>query len=191
MNATAARPERNDTANPIATMSISAVSPESLRASRSVFAPAPRMIGVASRKAKRVESPRSSPRNSPAEIVMPEREMPGRSAIAWAAPMSTASISPTRSMRRRRALMRSARTKMAEPMRRPITIYTALRDVDEQSDPRAREIEEHRERGPEMERDVEAEAELLRIELQRLRHEDEVRGRAHRQEFGQPLHQAE
>src|SRR5579859_237711 len=74
MNATAASPDRNDTAKPIATTSSSAVRPDSLRASSRVFAPAPRMIGVARRNEKRVASPRSRPRNRPAEIVMRARD---------------------------------------------------------------------------------------------------------------------
>src|SRR6266545_2735147 len=54
MNATAARPETNDTPNPIATMSRWVVSSAALRASSRVFNAAPTMIGVDSRNAKRV-----------------------------------------------------------------------------------------------------------------------------------------
>src|SRR6266849_6184994 len=52
---------------------------------------APMITGVASRNAKRVASSRRSPRASPAEIVIPEREIPGISAIACAMPMTSAS----------------------------------------------------------------------------------------------------
>src|SRR5204863_6844532 len=52
-------------------------------------------------------------------------------------------------------------------------------------------VEEYRERRSHVQGDVEGQPQLLRIELERVGDEDEVRGRAHRQEFGQPLHQAE
>ncbi len=42
-----------------------------------------------------------------------------------------------------------------------------------------------------MERDVEAQPETIRVETQRLTDEREVRGRAHRQELREPLHDPE
>jgi len=47
-NATAARPDRNETTNPAITMSGCAKSASAFRASSSVFRPAPRITGVAS-----------------------------------------------------------------------------------------------------------------------------------------------
>ena len=45
---------------------------------------------------RRVAVTRSKRRKSPAEIVAPEREMPGRTgARAWKAPMMSASLTPT------------------------------------------------------------------------------------------------
>ena len=54
------------------------------------------MIGVASRKAKRAASSLESPTSRPPAIVAPEREKPGMSAIAWAAPTPSASRQDTR-----------------------------------------------------------------------------------------------
>src|SRR5438045_689834 len=110
MNATAARPERNETAKPIATMSSSAVRPESLRASSSALRPAP---------------------------------------------------------------------------------PPAADHVVQQADPRGREIQEDRQCRSQMERDIEGESELLRVELEGVGDQDEVRRRADRQELRQSLHQAE
>ena len=54
------------------------------------------MIGVASRNAKRAASSLESPTSRPPPIVAPEREKPGISAIACAAPMPSAPRQLTR-----------------------------------------------------------------------------------------------
>ncbi len=58
-------------------------------------------------------------------------------------------------------------------------------------DPGASEVEQHRERRPEVQRDIEAEAEPGRVQSECVADEHEVRGRAHWQEFGEPLNDAE
>ena len=63
--------------------------------SRPFQMPAPAMIGTAIRNEKRAAASRVRPRYRPAEIVMPEREMPGKRASACAAPMTTASRTPS------------------------------------------------------------------------------------------------
>ena len=52
---------------------------------------APRMAGMDSRKEKRTANFRSKPRKQPAVMVVPEREMPGQVATAWATPTSRTS----------------------------------------------------------------------------------------------------
>src|SRR6266542_2218968 len=59
--------------------------------SGSLYRPAARMIGVASRNAKRAASSWSRPRASPATMVTPERLMPAKKARIWVAPISSAS----------------------------------------------------------------------------------------------------
>ena len=59
--------------------------------SGSLTSMAPNSAGMASRKAKRAESSRSTPRARPAPIVEPDREMPGSIDIACATPMTRAS----------------------------------------------------------------------------------------------------
>ena len=59
--------------------------------SGSLKIPAARMIGVASRKAKRAESLWSRPRPRPAPIVIPSRLIPATSAADWAVPITNAS----------------------------------------------------------------------------------------------------
>ena len=46
------------------------------------------VIGVAMRNEKRAADSRSSPANSPAEIEIPDRLIPGTSASAWAPPIA-------------------------------------------------------------------------------------------------------
>ena len=53
--------------------------------------PAASSAGIDMKKLSRVAVTRSSPRNSPTEIVAPEREMPGIRATAWARPIRIAS----------------------------------------------------------------------------------------------------
>ena len=48
------------------------------------------MIGVAMRNEKRAADSRSSPANSPAEIEIPDRLIPGTRASAWATPIANA-----------------------------------------------------------------------------------------------------
>ena len=57
------------------------------RCSRDFQRPAPAMIGMPIRNAKRAAASRFRPRNRPAAMVMPERLMPGNRASAWATPM--------------------------------------------------------------------------------------------------------
>ena len=54
---------------------------------------APAVTGIAIRKLMRAAASRSNRRKRPAVIVMPEREVPGLRASAWAAPITTASRS--------------------------------------------------------------------------------------------------
>ena len=63
--------------------------------------------------------------------------------------------------------------------------------VTRELQPGAREVEQHRERRSEVQRDVEAEAEPRGIEPQSVADEHEMRGRAHREELGEPLHDPE
>jgi len=63
----------------------------------------------------------------------------------------------------------------------------AADEVREQTEPGGEEVDEHRERRSQMQRDVERETVALRIEMEHVGHQDEVSGRAHRQELGQPL----
>ena len=67
----------------------------SLRPSKT---PAPAMIGVAIRKLKRAAASRVRPANSPAEIVIPARLIPGTRAIDWARPMTAARRNVIRSI---------------------------------------------------------------------------------------------
>jgi hypothetical protein len=48
------------------------------------------IMGIDSKKAKRVASFRPKPANIPAVIVAPDLEIPGKIAIAWAAPIQRA-----------------------------------------------------------------------------------------------------
>ena len=68
------------------------MSPES--ASLSWKRPAASSAGIDMKKLSRVAVTRSRPRNSPTEIVAPERETPGISATAWARPIRIASRRP-------------------------------------------------------------------------------------------------
>ena len=63
----------------------------------------------------------------------------------------------------------------------------AAEHIGHQADPCAGEVEEHGEGGAEVQGDVEAEPETFRIELEHVAGENEMRGRAHRKEFGEPL----
>ena len=54
---------------------------------------APRMAGMDIRKEKRTANFRSKPTKQPAVMVVPEREMPGQVAMAWATPTSSTSTS--------------------------------------------------------------------------------------------------
>ena len=51
---------------------------------------APRMAGIDSKKLNRAAASRSIPRNKPAAMVDPEREMPGVIARPWPKPIPTA-----------------------------------------------------------------------------------------------------
>ena len=51
----------------------------------------PRIAGIDIRNEKRAASSRSTPRRSPPEIVLPERETPGKIAKAWKQPITAAS----------------------------------------------------------------------------------------------------
>ncbi len=55
---------------------------------------APSVIGVAMRKLNRAAASRVSPAKRPALMMIPERLMPGTSAIAWAHPMPNAAPKP-------------------------------------------------------------------------------------------------
>ena len=57
---------------------------------REPYRPAPRVIGVASRKLKRAADSRVRPSARPALIVAPERLMPGSRASAWLRPIASA-----------------------------------------------------------------------------------------------------
>ena len=57
--------------------------------------PAPRVMGVASRKLKRAVVSRVRPKASPADIVAPERLIPGSRAAACDRPMISARPGPT------------------------------------------------------------------------------------------------
>ncbi len=51
------------------------------------LSPAPKIIGGANKKLKRAAVERGSPRSIPVAIVLPEREIPGKIATAWASPI--------------------------------------------------------------------------------------------------------
>ena len=70
--------------------------------------PAPAMVGMESRKEKRAEASRLNPIISPAVMVMPEREVPGISASAWATPMNSTSFQVRPCSSRARRPRRSA-----------------------------------------------------------------------------------
>jgi len=50
----------------------------------------PRIIGIARRKEKSIAAFRLNPRSMPATMVIPLRDVPGTSAIAWAMPINSA-----------------------------------------------------------------------------------------------------
>ena len=52
---------------------------------------APAVTGIIIKKLRRAAASRSKPRKRPAVIVMPDRDVPGLRASAWAAPTSRAS----------------------------------------------------------------------------------------------------
>ena len=70
-------------------------SPAEPASSGSLRTAAAKMIGVARRNAKRAASLCESPTSRPPPIAAPEREKPGMSAIAWAAPTAPACPQPT------------------------------------------------------------------------------------------------
>ena len=53
---------------------------------------APAVTGIIIRKLRRAAASRSKPRKRLAVIVMPERDVPGLRASAWAAPTTRASV---------------------------------------------------------------------------------------------------
>ena len=53
--------------------------------------PAPKITGIDIKKENFIALFSFKPRKSPAEIVLPEREMPGKIAITWAKPIQSAS----------------------------------------------------------------------------------------------------
>ena len=59
--------------------------------------PAPAVIGMPSRNEKRAAVARSRPPKSAVVIVIPERDVPGTSASAWAQPITSPWPQPTRS----------------------------------------------------------------------------------------------
>src|SRR5205814_941657 len=67
----------------------------------------------------------------------------------------------------------------------------AVEQAAYQADPGGEKVEQHREKRPQVQRDVEGQAEAQRVEVERALREDEVRGRADRQELGEPLDEAE
>ncbi len=73
-------------------MACQSVAPPWSMSSRVLRAPAAVIRGMDSQKEKRAASSRRSPRKRAAVMVMPEREVPGISARAWARPTSRASF---------------------------------------------------------------------------------------------------
>ena len=63
-------------------------------AARARESPAAAVTGTANRNEKRAAASRDKPRNSPAVIVTPERDVPGTSASACAQPITTTSSQP-------------------------------------------------------------------------------------------------
>ena len=78
---------------------------------------APRTAGMDSRKEKRTANFRSKPTKQPAVIVVPEREMPGQVAMAWAMPTSSTSSSLAL-----RSVLRPFFTRSLANSRKPVTI---------------------------------------------------------------------
>ena len=59
--------------------------------------PAPATIGAAKRKEKRAATSRFRPTANPPVMVLPERETPGKTAIAWEKPIISVSLTDSRS----------------------------------------------------------------------------------------------
>ena len=89
----------------------------SAMASLSVRMLAPRMAGMDMRKEYRTANLRSRPTKHPAVMVVPEREMPGQVAMAWATPTSSTSSSVAVF-----SVLRPFFTRSLAKSRKPVTI---------------------------------------------------------------------
>src|SRR3990170_1837221 len=87
----------------------------SMSSLREPYSPAPRVIGVASRKLKRAALSRVRPSARPAVMVAPERLIPGNRASAWERPIATALRASRPSISRRRQPSLSASHRPAAP----------------------------------------------------------------------------
>ena len=91
--------------------------------------PAPKIIGVASKKENLAADSRFKSENRPAAIVMPEREIPGMIASAWAMPMSKDSFIPISLIVLFNFDFLSEANKAIDPMIKAIDIISGLRKV--------------------------------------------------------------
>ena len=89
----------------------------SVIASFSVRMFAPRMAGMDIRKENRTANFRSNPTKQPAVMVVPEREIPGQVAMAWATPTKKTSSSLAL-----RSALRPFFTRSLANSRKPVTI---------------------------------------------------------------------
>jgi len=88
-NFNAAYPDKKETKKPITAACVFNTLPVSAEVIMNLTKEAPKIEGIARRKEYVPENPRAAPKNRLAEIVDPEREIPGSIENAWTAPITT------------------------------------------------------------------------------------------------------